>query len=106
MPVECDYCGARENMPFSCKFCGNKFCSEHRLPENHQCEGLVRFKEERPRQLDKWIYEPFRAEKKRGRAARRLSPLDRLKGASDRRKALYLVLIGVVILTLYATLQG
>lgn len=27
-------------MPYTCSFCGCKFCSEHRLPENHSCDGL------------------------------------------------------------------
>ena len=26
-------------MPFRCKYCGGYFCSEHRLPEIHDCEG-------------------------------------------------------------------
>ncbi|MBI2970857.1 MAG: hypothetical protein HYY37_00385 [Candidatus Aenigmarchaeota archaeon] len=32
-------------MPFKCKFCGNLFDIEHRLPENHTCEGLSQWKE-------------------------------------------------------------
>lgn len=27
-------------MPFRCPFCGGQFCSEHRLPENHNCPGI------------------------------------------------------------------
>ena len=27
-------------MPFQCPYCGRQFCSEHRLPENHQCPRL------------------------------------------------------------------
>jgi len=27
-------------MPYTCSFCGNRFCSQHRLPENHSCDGL------------------------------------------------------------------
>lgn len=27
-------------MPYTCNYCGEAFCSEHRLPENHSCEGL------------------------------------------------------------------
>ena len=25
------------DLPYKCKFCGMKFCKEHRLPENHNC---------------------------------------------------------------------
>ena len=27
-------------MPFECNYCKDKFCSEHRLPENHRCVKL------------------------------------------------------------------
>ena len=37
--VKCDYCGKEEYMPFRCKYCGGYFCTEHRLPEMHNCTG-------------------------------------------------------------------
>jgi Zn-dependent protease len=37
--VKCDKCGKDEYMPFRCKYCGGYFCSEHRLPEMHECTG-------------------------------------------------------------------
>jgi Zn-dependent protease len=37
--VQCDYCGKDEYMPFRCKYCGGYYCSEHRLPELHNCTG-------------------------------------------------------------------
>jgi hypothetical protein len=36
----CDECGRQENMPYHCRHCGNTYCSEHRLPEAHDCPGL------------------------------------------------------------------
>ncbi|WP_410765453.1 rhomboid family intramembrane serine protease [Haloferax sp. DFSO60] len=36
----CDICGRHENLPYRCSRCGGTFCSEHRLPENHDCPGL------------------------------------------------------------------
>jgi membrane associated rhomboid family serine protease len=27
-------------MPYQCRLCGGTYCSDHRLPENHQCPGL------------------------------------------------------------------
>lgn len=27
-------------LPYKCKYCGGTFCSEHRLPENHNCPGI------------------------------------------------------------------
>ena len=38
--VRCDRCGREEGMPYQCRHCGGTFCSEHRLPENHDCPGL------------------------------------------------------------------
>lgn len=34
----CHFCGREEpGLPFRCNYCGESFCSEHRLPENHAC---------------------------------------------------------------------
>ena len=38
--AKCDVCSRDESMPYSCRYCGGTFCSEHRLPENHDCPGL------------------------------------------------------------------
>jgi hypothetical protein len=38
--AKCDECGKEENLPYQCRRCGQTFCGEHRLPENHACPGL------------------------------------------------------------------
>lgn len=38
--VKCDICGKDVTLPYRCKYCGGTFCDEHRLPENHDCDGL------------------------------------------------------------------
>jgi membrane associated rhomboid family serine protease len=38
--ARCDVCGEEVTLPFRCKYCGGNFCTEHRLPENHDCDGL------------------------------------------------------------------
>jgi len=38
--VKCEICGKKEYLPFKCKYCGGTFCSEHRLPEKHNCPGF------------------------------------------------------------------
>ena len=38
--ARCDYCGRESGMPYQCRHCGGTFCSEHRLPESHDCPGL------------------------------------------------------------------
>lgn len=35
----CDYCNTKTHLPHRCKFCGRLQCSEHLLPENHECSG-------------------------------------------------------------------
>jgi len=37
--MKCEFCGAEEALPFVCNYCGGVFCSNHRLPEAHQCKG-------------------------------------------------------------------
>ncbi len=39
--MNCGKCGQETFMPFRCPYCGDQFCSEHRLPENHQCRNLI-----------------------------------------------------------------
>ncbi len=38
--AECDFCEEEVSMPYTCGYCGGSFCPEHRLPENHDCDGL------------------------------------------------------------------
>ncbi len=45
--VQCTVCGKQIYLPFKCKFCGGSFCDEHRLPENHWCIGVERYKQGR-----------------------------------------------------------
>ena len=44
MKQECFYCGFKDPMPFTCKFCGGSYCYSHRLPESHNCSGLTAYK--------------------------------------------------------------
>lgn len=37
----CDYCGEHiDFLPFTCNRCGQSFCGNHRLPENHSCSKI------------------------------------------------------------------
>jgi len=58
--AKCSECDREISMPFRCKFCGELFCSQHRLPENHQCSGLEEYKR-RAREEKSFVYEPFRS---------------------------------------------
>ena len=37
---KCQCCGKEVLLPFECPYCSKAFCTEHRLPENHQCTHL------------------------------------------------------------------
>ena len=40
--MECDQCGRDvERLPYTCKGCGEEFCVDHRLPEEHGCVALT-----------------------------------------------------------------
>lgn len=54
--AECSECG-KKSMSFTCRYCGKKFCSEHRLPENHDCEGLEEGIAKEKEESRKWFEE-------------------------------------------------
>jgi Zn-dependent protease len=38
--MKCQKCEQDTFLPFHCPYCGGKFCSLHRLPENHDCTRM------------------------------------------------------------------
>lgn len=48
----CDICGVESNLQYRCNYCDNEFCSDHRLPEKHDCPGLIIFQYVGP----KWFH--------------------------------------------------
>jgi len=39
--MRCHFCDLdREGLPFKCNYCGEMFCVDHRLPENHACPRI------------------------------------------------------------------
>ncbi|MBS7636350.1 hypothetical protein KEJ37_03245 [Candidatus Bathyarchaeota archaeon] len=38
--MKCQKCGTETFLPFRCPYCGGYFCTEHRLPENHECPRI------------------------------------------------------------------
>jgi len=37
----CRKCGEFVGLPFLCGYCGGSYCTEHRIPESHNCPGLL-----------------------------------------------------------------
>ena len=42
--MKCATCGSECDLPFKCNYCGNYYCPDHRLPENHDCTENWRVK--------------------------------------------------------------
>src|SRR3972149_7411656 len=38
--MRCQKCQTEVFLPFRCQYCGGSFCSDHRLPENHECSRM------------------------------------------------------------------
>ena len=38
--MKCQKCGKETFLPFRCQYCGDYFCSDHRLPETHECPRM------------------------------------------------------------------
>jgi hypothetical protein len=108
----CFYCGKSFGLlPYKCKFCGQLFCVYHHLPENHNCIGLVVWKEEKGKKIG--VYEPFRVERKiprRGFQADVFGSLSEiyktLKRKETRLKTIFAIflIILIVVYFLYSTL--
>jgi membrane associated rhomboid family serine protease len=60
MAGRCEECGTDVDMPFDCKFCEGRYCSRHRIPEKHDCRGLVTHKE-RLREEGRLMHQPGKA---------------------------------------------
>lgn len=72
---ECSKCG-KQAMTFTCRYCNDKFCSEHRLPENHDCEGLEEGVEKEKEETQKWFEEKkLKQETTHGRPKKQRSSL-------------------------------
>ncbi len=84
MKDRCDICGKREFLPYECKYCGGVFCSEHRLPENHDCPGV-----------EYWNV-PVKVKRDSIRRERVSSPVRRVKIASYGVNNLIIVLCAVL----------
>jgi membrane associated rhomboid family serine protease len=79
-------------MPFSCKFCSEKFCSEHRLPENHACGGLEEYKADKKKKDSEITYQAQREDEEVKH--RRPSTLQEAKGMWRRLKRKARTLLG------------
>ncbi len=40
----CSFCGERVYLPFHCDYCNRYFCGKHRLPCEHDCKNISKWK--------------------------------------------------------------
>jgi Zn-dependent protease len=61
LKMECQKCGKETFLPFRCPYCGGYFCSEHRLPENHECPRieLARFPKRKEQTIIQRTQQPY-----------------------------------------------
>ncbi|MDD1687096.1 AN1-type zinc finger protein [Methanoregula sp.] len=43
----CAVCGERVYLPFFCEYCRRYYCDRHRLPFDHECKNIGKWKEQR-----------------------------------------------------------
>jgi membrane associated rhomboid family serine protease len=79
---ECSECG-KQTMSFTCRYCGKKFCAEHRLPENHNCEGL---EGETPEEHEEWFEEKFSEERTSSSSVESKNSVGQSAGYTRRKK--------------------
>ena len=45
---DCAFCGERVYLPFHCEYCNQYFCGKHRLPFEHDCKNIGKWKKTAP----------------------------------------------------------
>lgn len=87
----CAYCGKElKGLPYKCRYCGEYFCVDHQLPENHACPGLEDWKAGKLKKLKKEVKKP------RKKVPQKL----KIPGTIKRNKWLefLLIIVGVILL--------
>ena len=97
--MECEHCHkVSDELPYKCKFCGGTFCSEHRLPENHECLGLERYKDVKHEEFRGGV---VKAAKEYDAKAKAYSG----RGIDTRKLALYIVILIIIAFIVYYLLK-
>jgi len=99
--AECSKCGD-EAMTFTCKYCGEKFCSKHRLPENHDCGSMEeKIEKQKEQGSEQWFQDkevknpaPSQTTKKK---RRKPSILDQVKNTLSKNYTLGIIGITVFV---------
>lgn len=97
---ECSKCG-KQSMSFTCRYCGEKYCSEHRLPENHNCNGLESGKKEEFKEdnSQKWFNDKFKDKKEPEKEFKKPSLFNEMKRIITNN--ITLVIIGITVFSFF-----
>lgn len=96
-------------MSFTCRYCGEKYCSKHRLPENHDCDGLESGKKEEyssrteeTQEQQKWFEDKFKNKKEKKQQKEFHKPSIFNESKRILRNNISLIIIGVTVLSFIA----
>jgi len=93
--MECGYCHKVSNeLPYKCKFCGGTFCSDHRLPENHECIGLESYKDVKHEEFKEDVVKAAKEYDARAKVYAQ-------RGLDARKIALYIVILIIIAFIIY-----
>ena len=76
-------CGTEQELPYTCNYCGEALCSDHRLPKAHMCAGLRDAEQfDREQKFGEFadIVDPLDDEPQQGRVARAVSRVSKALG--------------------------
>jgi len=97
--MECSCCHKVSNeLPYKCKFCGGTFCSDHRLPENHECLGLEKFKDVKHDEFKEDVVKAAKEYDSKVKAYER-------RGLDNRNVAMYIVILVILAFIAYYILK-
>lgn len=94
----CNQCTKNVSMPYKCHRCKENFCSDHRLPENHNCSHL-----KRGGKNSEQIIKDVNKSKKRKNISKRI-PNKLRKNTSGNMWAVFLGIIGITYILQFMTL--
>lgn len=93
--LKCQLCKRDVVLPFRCNYCGQLFCDDHRLPEQHLCPNLPK---------RGWKQKPTKYVAQRKYKKR--SQYKRTKPIKSNRSLLYLLLVACIAISVIYFLQN
>ena len=90
----CEICGIKDALTFRCNYCGGYFCTEHHLPESHNCPRIPK--------IAPFHVRPLEVESHKQLVISYPSTTQHSKTKSWKKIALVLPLVIIIVLLLWA----